>query len=716
MKRLPFPAPQSMLPWLLCLVLAAVTLAVYWPVAGHDFVRFDDHRYVTENEAVRSGLSGASIAWAFTAMHAANWHPLTWLSHMLDCELFGLVPRGHHLMSLFFHLANTLLLFGLLRSMTAAVWRSLLVAALFALHPLHVESVAWVSERKDVLSTFFLLLTLWAYAGYVRRPALKRYLLVAGLFVLGLMTKPMLVTLPCVLLLLDFWPLGRLGSGREAWELVREKTPLFVLSAGSCAVTLIAQHKGEAMQPLDLCPFAVRLANALSATAGYLVKMIWPADLAVFYPLHGMPPLSQVVAAGLVVVLLSALCLAGLKARPYLAVGWLWYLGTLVPVIGLVQVGLQSMADRYSYVPLIGIFIMLAWGAAGPAAKRRGTQIMLSGVALVVLGLFAAGTSRQLDYWADSTALFQRAVDVTENNHVMHYNLGIQLVRAKKIEAGLAQYAEAVRIKPGFAPAHSNMGLELVRSGRIDAGINHYYRAIGHKPDYAVAHYNLGLALEEKGPAATAIRHYVAALAADPGYLNARFRLGQVLLRRGFAGDAAVQLAAARRLDPQHRAVAVELRRAEDRLAKLREQRVALEARLAANPAGLFVRYRLGTLYAQSGRSAAALAEYRQVLSRSDRYAGMLSGLELAEIITGDFALAAEVYTLIAEKDPASSAASYSLACLQARLGNREEALKWLAEALRRGFMDWDELKTDRRLEPVRELAEYKRLLPDSVD
>ena len=382
---------------LVCLFLIITTFAVYWQVHNHDFINLDDDLYITENDQVQKGLSRESVVWAFTTTHAANWHPLTWLSHMVDFQLYGLNPKGHHLTNVFFHLLNTLLLFFVLQRMTGALWRSGFVAALFALHPLHVESVAWVAERKDVLSTLFWLLTIWAYTWYVERPRRTRYLLTLLTFTLGLMAKPMLVTLPFVLLLLDYWPLGRFQVGqldtalsapgqaslstRSVWSqtlrLIWEKAPFFALAAASSIVTFLVQKGGGAVRPWERFPITIRIANGLVSYVKYMGKMIWPSDLAVFYPHPGASlPIWQAVAAGLLLLSISIAAIRLAKNHPYLAVGWLWYLGTLVPIIGFVQVGGQALADRYTYVSLIGLFIIIAWGVSDIVAKWRYQRVV----------------------------------------------------------------------------------------------------------------------------------------------------------------------------------------------------------------------------------------------------------------------------------------------------------------------------------------------------
>ena len=505
-----------------CLLLVVLTVIVYGRVRYYEFINYDDILYVTENRQVQGGLTVSGIVWAFTTFHASNWHPLTWVSHMVDVELFGLHPGGAHVVNLLFHLADTVLLFLVFVRMTGALWKSAFVAALFAVHPLHVESVAWIAERKDVLSAFFWMLVLWFYVSYVRKPSTSGYLAVVGLFVLGLMSKPMLVTLPFVLLLLDFWPLGRMKAKGAAVPLVREKIPLFVLSAVSCGVTLFAQKK--AVLSLEAISASVRMANAAVSYAAYIGKTIWPRDLAVFYPHPGMPGFWRVVIAVLVLAGVTLAAARWCRRRPYLIVGWLWYLGTLVPVIGFVQVGSQAMADRYTYVPLVGLFVMIAWGV-GEAAERFRLKLPAALAAASVTVVLMACTLQQVGYWKDSTSLFDRALKVTLHTDVIHNQLAIALEKQGKYGEAERQYEESLRINPGYAEAHFNMGNLLAGRGRVEKAEKHYRQAVKSKPDYAEAWYNLGVALlcERKyGESVTCFRE---ALRIRPEYEEARHNL-----------------------------------------------------------------------------------------------------------------------------------------------------------------------------------------------
>ena len=477
------PRPYAVIA--VCGVLLVLVAGVFGQTARHPFVNYDDDQYVFENAHVAGGLTADGLAWAFTRSHASNWHPLTWVSHMADCEIYGLGhPGGHHLTSVALHAATAILLFLLLLEMTAELWPSAFVAALFAVHPLHVESVAWVSERKDVLSGLFFVLTLAAYARYVRRPSVRRYLVMLGAFWLALLSKPMVVTLPLVLLLLDYWPLRRIMTGTSGKEarfrtermsqvrrLVLEKIPLVVLGLTVAAVTYLVQ--GTARQSMPELTLPARAGNALVSYVSYLGKFVYPVRLAVFYPHPGTAlPLWQVVTASLVLCGISAGVFAWGRRQPYLLVGWLWYLGMLVPVIGLVQVGYQAMADRYTYLPQIGIYMMLAWGAvhlAGASPVRRRACAV---AACIVVALLSVRAWRQTSYWRDSEALWMHALASTSRNYEAHHHLGKALAARGESDAAIAQYRLALEIRPDFVEAHNNLAnvLSHPRAGRRGRG------------------------------------------------------------------------------------------------------------------------------------------------------------------------------------------------------------------------------------------------------
>jgi len=505
----------------ICLLLAGVTLLPYLQVKDFDFITLDDDMYVTNNPMVLAGLTWPGIKWAFTARHSSNWHPLTWLSHMLDSQLYGSWPGGHHLTNIVFHLANTIFLFLFFVRVTQALWPSALVAALFALHPLHVESVAWVSERKDVLSAFFWIATMWAYAGYATSPTIWRYLAVAFLFALGLMGKPMLVTLPLVLLLLDYWPLDRIKGlapvptlslrstpqpepvKQSVWRLVYEKIPLFTLSVISCLITLSAQSGSGSVMPLDIRPLGPRIANALVAYVKYVGKLFWPPPMAMFYPLAPVP-WWQALAAAVVLLTVTTLLLARARRSPYLAVGWLWYLGTMVPVIGLVQVGGQAMADRYTYIPFIGLFIIVAWGIFEVTASWRFRKAILAlGTAGVLAACFWA-TWVQIGYWRNSETLFVHAIRVTGPNYMAYNHLGMHYANEGKYDQAVIMYKNALMVAPAYPPAYNNLGIIYANEGKFDQAIALFKKAIQLTPGNPSYHRNLALAYDKQGKHAEA--------------------------------------------------------------------------------------------------------------------------------------------------------------------------------------------------------------------
>ena len=526
------------------LFLVIVTLSVYWQVNNHEFINYDDDLYVTANHYVRPGLTLKGIIWSFATGHAKNWHPLTWLSHMLDVQLYGMNPGQHHITNLLFHIVNTLLLFLVFRRMTGHLWQSGFVAALFALHPLHVESVAWVAERKDVLCAFFWMLTVWSYIRYVERPGVYRYLVILLFFILGLMSKPMIVTLPFVLLLLDYWPLGRirypksidsipLYSNPPIFHLVWEKIPLFILSALSSIATFLVQQSGGALGSLNEYSLSVRIANALVSYVSYIGKTVWPFHLAILYPHPGMLPFWKVAGASLLLASITLMAIRVMKRHPWFIVGWLWYIGMLVPVIGIVQVGLQGMADRYTYVPLIGIFIIIVWGVSELVAGWRYKKIMLGAIGGVSLLILMATTWVQVGYWKDSITLFKRALDVTSDNYGAHNNLGNGLAARGKTSEAIGHYLNALLINPDYAVAYNNLGLALAKKGRTSEAIGHYSEALRINPDFKEAHNNLGLAFAEQGNPTEAICHYIRALQIDPGYSRAHINLGGTLVAQG---------------------------------------------------------------------------------------------------------------------------------------------------------------------------------------
>jgi Flp pilus assembly protein TadD len=563
--------------WLPAVLLALVTIALYWPALRHDFVNYDDDVYVTENLHVQAGLSWENLKWAFCNPVSANWHPLTVLSHMMDCQLFGLKPWGHHLVNVLFHALNAALVFVLLKQLTGATWRSVVVAALFAVHPLRVESVAWVAERKDVLSGFFGLLALIFYTRYVQKaesrkqkaetggripssilhpPSSPAYCLSLGCFALGLLSKPMLVTWPFVLLLLDWWPLNRIPDFRfpisDLKRLLAEKIPFFVLAAVLSCVTFVVQKQGGSVVESETLPLGARAGNALVSYCRYLGKLFWPTDLAVFYPHPGYWPPAQVLLAGLLLAVISALFFVQRRRHPFLLMGWLWFCGMLVPMIGLVQTGQQSMADRHTYIPSLGVLILTTWGVYDLTRHWRYQMITLSAAGSAVIILCMGMTRQQLAYWQDSETLFRHALEVTENNYIAHKNLGDALNNKGQIDGAISQYKEVIQLRPSFVGAYNNLGVALGNKGQTDEEISQFQEAIRRKPDYAEAHNNLGTALGNKGLTDEAIRQYQEAIRLKPDYAEAHNNLGAALFNKGQTDEAITQFQVAIQIKPDY--------------------------------------------------------------------------------------------------------------------------------------------------------------------
>ncbi len=547
----------------IALLLALVTFAFYLPVAWTGFCIYDDGLYVTENPIVQAGVTWAGVKWAFVTLAASNWHPLTWLSHMIDCGVFGLNPAGPHLVNALFHSANTALLFVLLLQITRRLWPSAFVAALFAWHPLHVESVAWISERKDVLSTFFALFALLNYARYVelspgRSPNAKVYFAWSLVtFALGLLAKPMLVTLPCVLLLLDFWPLRRIEdfkTWRTNCRLVLEKWPFFLISAASCLITFIAQSQrgASAVVSLVTVPLHYRLKSVPLAYVEYLSKTFWPAKLAIFYPLHERIPLGTVSASVALLAFVSLVAIWLHRTRPYLLTGWLWFLGMLVPVIGLVQVGGAALADRYSYLPSVGIFIAVTFAAADGAVRFKLPPFMLAGIYVFILVACVITMENQLYCWRNNVALFQHALAVTADNDVTRDNLGVALEQQGRLAEAAAQYRAAVRVEPDRFQGHHNLANALDHLGHPAEALAEHREAARLSPDTQFLRHRLGLSLASAGLTDAALQEFSAAARLDPHYVWPHFETAKIFLQQNRDDEALEELRAALRIDPNN--------------------------------------------------------------------------------------------------------------------------------------------------------------------
>jgi tetratricopeptide (TPR) repeat protein len=532
--------PRSI--FLVCTLLFVFVVWVYQPALQDKYMYFDENAYVMSNVHVNSGLSWSNVFWSFSSLDHANWHPLTWLSHMLDVQVYGLNPWGHHLTNLLLHAANTVLVFLVFRRMTGMAWRSLVVALLFGLHPLRVESVAWISERKDVLSTMFWLLAMWTYAKFAEESRTKDgktklfYTLTLLFFAMGLMSKTMLVTLPFVFFLLDFWPLKRWGL-KSKWHLILEKVPFFLLTVIVSIIAYIAQQQGGTLQEMSDLSFGDRLGNAFISYVRYLGKFFWPENLCIYYPHPGHWPLINVLAATLLLICVSLLAVSQWRRRPWLFTGWFWYLGTLVPVIGLVQLESQSMADRYTYVPLIGVYVMLVWVLCELTERWRQRTVFLCTFAITATIACVALTRYEIGFWKDDFTVWSRAISVTENNYIAHNNLGI-LFRPTRVDAAFKEFQEAVRINPDFADAQRYLADEFRTRGFLDEAIIHDQKSLEDDPTSGWAEYALGTAFWEKGQVDEAIVHFQKSVEVEPDYMESHKSLALIFDKRGQMGKA----------------------------------------------------------------------------------------------------------------------------------------------------------------------------------
>ena len=597
----------------LCVGLALITSVAFFPALQNNFVNFDDHTYVYENPKVVAGLTRSGITWAFTHFHSSNWHPLTWLSHMLDCQLYGLNAGGHHFTSALLHAVVVILLFIVLQKMTGAVWRAAFVAAVFAIHPLRVESVAWISERKDILSGLFFMLTLAAYVKHARAPSVGRYLVVVLLYAFGLMCKPMLVSLPLVLLLLDYWPLRRFTDLSSARRLFIEKLPLIGLTAVSCLVTLFAQRSTTAS--IEQVPLVWRTGNAAVACMIYIVQMAWPIDLAPYYP-HPVfyLPTWQIVLAIIALISISTAAVFWRRERPYVFTGWFWYLIMLIPVIGIVQVGSQAHADRYTYLPQIGLYVLVSWSAAHLVARRRaGLPILTAAAAIVLLSLTWIARA-QVRYWHDSETLWKHSLAVTEANPYPYYGLGeLHLARGETNKA-IAEFRMALHLRPKSPYAHDVLGFALTKAGQLDEAADHLNAAIRILPNHPMAHLHLGNALLQKGQTNDAIKEFEHELALQPDHAPARCNLAIALLNQGKLNQAIVQYEKTIELRPDYAEAYYGLGNCYLEQGDPEKAATQYERALKLSPRLVEARNNLATILCQKGEIDRAISELEEAI------------------------------------------------------------------------------------------------------
>ena len=604
---------------LTAIILVAVTVWVYAPIRSHQFLQLDDYAYVAGNARIQQGLTWTNAVWAMTAYENALWKPVTLISHMLDAQLFGLNPAGHLLTNLSLHVLSVIVLFCVLLQVTGSLWPSTLVAGLFALHPLNVESVAWVAERKNVLSTLFWMLSMWAYVRYVKRPDWLRYLGVMAALVLGLMSKPMLVTLPCALLLMDYWPLRRLPAKWEGFRerlpgLVVEKLPLFVAVAIVSAITILAAQSRGDLADAGSLPLGARIGNTLVSYGLYLKKMVWPTDLAIFYPYPAALGIGSVAVATLLLAGISVWIWTRRLKSPYLAVGWLWYLGTMFPVNGLLQSGGQAMADRYSYIPLIGVFVMIGWGAAEVVENRSGMKRWALGTGIGVLMVLAVVTRHHVGFWQDTTTLFERALQVTSNNYVAHNVLGLESRAKGESGKALEHFQEALRINPRYIRAHNNLGVVLLEQQRFEEAMGHFSQALEINPRSYEAHHNLGLALVQTGNLAKGIEYFYTTVELRPEFAQGYSDLATALQQTGRLDEALEHAREALRIDPNlveaHNVLGIAL------FQKGRESESVQHFRKAVQiePGFVAAHANMGSVLASRGQTEEAAEAFRRVL------------------------------------------------------------------------------------------------------
>ena len=668
-------------------IIITSTLVVYYQVTGYGFIHYDDYEYVQNNSFVLQGLKTDSIQWAFTSLgYESNWHPITWISLMLDTELYGPNPGMYHFTNVIIHILNSLLLFLLFSHLTSEKWKSAAVAILFALHPIHVESVAWISERKDVLSTFWGMLTMWMYVRYVDRHTIKRYTLSLIFYAIGLMSKPMLVTLPFVLLLLDYWPLRRFELSKDnskftnkwtrityfqhnrAYFLIKEKIPFFILAVLSCYITFLAQKIGGSVSDVNVLPLSSRIPNAIISYCLYLWHMLWPLHLAFFYPYPKYFNIMYVLGAFLLLVLITIFSILFSRRYPYLIMGWIWYLCTLGPVIGIVQVGSQSMADRYSYIPLIGISIMLIWGTADLLDKKDYGRILTGFLFTLTLTILIYLTWLHVSYWKNSETLFEHTLEVTSNNYLAHYNLGITLFEKGDIDGAIKQYEEALLINPRITQAHNNLGCILYQRGNTDAAIGHFLTALQINPHQANGYYNLGTVYYTKGKIKKSVEYFQKAININPSFYEA------------------IQKLAIARND----------------LKKLEAQMSMIKSAIKQEPNNPDLYIKLGDIFQQQEDINEAKEEYQKAVLIRPELSQALYRLAQVYVVCQEYANALDIFQRMIQLQPDNPKIYYNVACIYSKQKMVNESINWLKKSIDKGFNDWELIKKDPDLDSIR--------------
>ncbi len=668
-------------PFYIYALLAAITFLVYAQVLRHDFLYFDDNLYVSANPNVKAGLSGQSINWAFTTSYAANWHPVTWLSHLLDCQLFGLNPSCHHLVNVLFHTANTLLLFALLNAMTGAVWRSAFVAAAFALHPLHIESAAWIAERKDLLSAFFGFLAILGYLQFVKKKSVKWYAVTLLLFALGLMSKPMLVTLPFVLLLLDYWPLERFTGIRTNWKnfvrLVVEKIPFFVMGVISSIVTFIVQRSGGAMATIDKLPLENRLINAVLSYGRYISKMFWPTKLAILYPMpKGAIPIWEAIVYALILIALTILIFRLSSKYKYLLMGWLWYLVTLVPVIGLVQVGSQAMADRYTYIPLIGLFIIVSFGTYDVLKNSSQQKIIIQVLSITALTVMSIVTTFQLSLWRDSISLFEHTLAVTKNNGIIYANIGACYVDTEQPEKAVDVCIKALQIRKSDSEAYCNLAAAYNKLERYEEAVQACKEAIKIKANDAKPYCNLGVSYAKLGKYKESIETFQKALLFNPDEARAYYYIGFANRNLGNYKGAIAACQKAIQLNPSDIRPYCDLGISYGEVANYTEAINTFSKALQILPNDAETYYNLGHIYQKTNRDQEAINAFEKAIRFDPNFAKAYCNLGVAYAKRGNYQKTVEVCEKAVKIDPNYAEAHFNLGISYLVAGKKDSAME----------------------------------------
>jgi tetratricopeptide (TPR) repeat protein len=703
---------------LICLFLAIAVVSVYGQMLGHDFVYYDDHQYAADNAHVKAGLTVEGLKWAFTTLYVEFWHPLTWLSLMLDTQLFGVAAGGYLFSNLLLHILNALLLFIFFNRSTGSVWQSGLVAALFALHPIHVESVAWIAQRKDVLSTFFWMLTLLCYGFYVERPGPKRYLGVILALILGLMAKPMLITLPLVLLLLDYWPLGRFRTAtslnsflNSALIFLREKIPLLAVSGAAGVITYLAQQSGGGIKSVASVSLAERISNALISYVGYIVNMLWPFKLACYYPFPDSFSLWRVGGSFLLLLLITWFAVRSARRHPFFIVGWLWYLGTLVPVIGLVKIGAFAMADRYGYGPLIGIYVLVAWGLPELTARLPHRRAIINSLAALALIICMVTTWHQVRFWQNKFTLFTRALNVTSNNWFAHNALGLDFLKREKFDEALNQFSKAMQIVPNYITTYINIGIMYARQNNLSEAIRYMSTAERMNPDLAEVQQSLGVLYEQHGNPGKALAHFRRALVLDPENAIAHKHMGNLMVAGGKIDEAIDHYARSLTLQPGDAGVHYNLGLAFEKQGNDQKAGEQYLAALKITPDEANTHYNLANVMTRQKKFDAAIEHYQKALAIQPDYIPALSNLAYVHASKKEYDRSIAILFQMADLQPDNPGIYYNLAGLFALQNKTTESIQWLAAAFKKGYQNCQGARTDEDLRSIRTSPGYRDLM-----